>query len=180
MDLYSILKFLHIASAVIWVGGGFALMVLGICAHRARSAEDLLAVMRGVGFIGPRVFLPASVLVLVFGLGMVWAGGWAWEAWLVLGLGGTLATALFGQFVLKPRADYIAALSADPRRRRDALRVAVELIALARIDYAVLFSVVGLMVLKPGWGDLPVLAAAGAVIAAAALLSRPGRVRAAA
>ncbi len=179
MDLYSILKFFHVAAAMVWVGGGFVLMLLGVFAQRARNAEDLLAVVRQVAVVGPRVFLPASVLALGSGLGTVWAGGWAWEAWVILGLGGMLFTALFGQFALKPRADLIVAWRDDPRRRRDTVRAATELLALARIDVAVLLTVVALMVLKPGWADLPVFATIGLVLAAAAIVGQFGRIRAA-
>lgn len=167
METYALLKFLHVASAIIWVGGGFTLLLLGILARRARNEAELIAVIRQIALVGPRLFLPASLSTLGFGLGMVFAGGLAWEAWLVLGLAGTLATALFGHFVLRPRAVHVMAFLPDPARRRDAIRVASELVALARVDYAVLFSVVALMVLKPGWSDVAVLAAIALVIAAA-------------
>ena len=41
MDWYSIVKFLHIASATLWVGGGFALMLLAVRADRAGNIEGV-------------------------------------------------------------------------------------------------------------------------------------------
>jgi uncharacterized membrane protein len=180
MEPYLILKCLHVFSAIVWVGGGFVLMLLGTVARRTQGEAELITVLRQVAMIGPRLFLPASLATLGFGLGMVLAGGLAWDAWIVLGLGGTLATALLGQFVLKPRADLALALLPDPTRRREALRTASELFALARIDYALLFSVVALMVLKPGWGDVAVLATLGVALGTVALAPRLGRPGAAA
>ena len=180
MELYPVLKLLHVASAIVWVGGGFTMVLLGLAARRARNEAELMNVMRQVSVIGPRLFLPASLATLAFGVGCVVAGGLAWEAWLVLGLGGTLATAAFGYLVLRPRAEHVLAFLPDPGRRRDAIRTASELLSLARIDYALLFSVVALMVLKPGWGDIAVLGLLGSGVACIVALALGGQRTAAA
>jgi len=39
MDWYSIFKFLHVASAVCWVGGGVILMYQGLLAGRAKDVD---------------------------------------------------------------------------------------------------------------------------------------------
>lgn len=174
MEAYSVLKLVHVLSAIVWVGGGFVLVLLGIVARRAQSEADLMAVLRQVGFVGPRLFLPASLATLVSGLATVLAGGIAWEAWLVLGLAGTFATAVFGHFVLRPRAERAMAFLPDRHRRREGIEASAELFALARIDYALLFSVVALMVLKPGWDDIAILGVLAATVAAAALMTRLG------
>lgn len=178
MDLYTLFKTLHILAALVWVGGGIGLAIAGFLALRLGSAALLLAIGRLVSLVGPRVFLPASLATLVFGLLMVWTGGLALEAWLVLGLLGTLATALFGQFVLKPRSETAAFLAADPVRRAQAITVTAGLLRLAAFDYVLLVSVVVLMVAKPGWGDASLLAglAAAAGTAIAAICAARGRV----
>lgn len=163
MELYALVKFFHVVSAIVWVGGGAVLALLGFFALRARDEAALFTAARQMSFVGPRVFLPASLSTLSLGLGMVWVGGLAWEAWLVLGLAGTVATALFGQFVLKPRGERVAKLLAEPAKRRDAIRQTEALFRLARVDYGVLFAVIAVMVLKPGWSD------PGALLLAAAL-----------
>lgn len=174
MEIYSLLKFIHVVSAIVWVGGGFLLVLLGVLARRARSEGDLMAVLRQMGVIGPRLFMPASLVTLASGLAAVVVGGLAWEAWLVLGLAGILMTAVFGHFVLRPRAERAMTFLSDRHRRSDGISASAGLFALARIDLAMLLSVVALMVLKPGWDDIAILGVLAATIAAAALLGRAG------
>ena len=54
MDWYSIVKFLHIASATLWVGGGFVLFLLGVLAERAGNIEEKLQAIRASGQLGGR------------------------------------------------------------------------------------------------------------------------------
>ncbi|MCU0911757.1 MAG: DUF2269 domain-containing protein [Rhodobacteraceae bacterium] len=168
MDTFTLFKTLHVAAAIVWIGGGVTLAVGGAVARRSGSAAQFVAVGRLVALLGPRVFLPASIATLVFGLLMVWTGGLAWDAWLVLGLAGAVATALFGTFVLKPRAEAIGIVAGVPHRREDAVRLTADLLRLASVDYVILFTVVTLMVVKPGWSDTGLLAGMAALAGASA------------
>lgn len=177
MDAYTLLKFLHVAAAIAWLGGGFVLVLLGIMAERARDEARFMTVVSQVVAVAPRVFVPGSALVLVFGLLMVWVAGYSWgDAWIVLGLAGVLVTGGLGALVLSPLAERSKTLAAAPGQEGKALAVARRLLALAKFDLAMLFSIVLLMVAKPGWSDWPVLVVAAAVLALAALaFLRPDR-----
>jgi uncharacterized membrane protein len=178
MDAYTILKFLHIVAAIAWLGGAFVLVILAIMAERARDEARMMAVVSQVVAIAPRVFVPGTVLVLVFGLLMVWIGNLAWDAWIVLGLVGILVTGGLGALVLTPLAGRSKALTATPGKEQEALAVARRLLALAKFDLVMLFSIVFLMVVKPGWSDWPaLLVAAAAVMLGAASFLRPARRR---
>ncbi len=67
MDLYSTLKFLHVVCAVIWVGGGFSLVFLGMAASGRNDAESILRIVNDVAFLTTRLFIPVSLATLVFG-----------------------------------------------------------------------------------------------------------------
>jgi uncharacterized membrane protein len=178
MDTYLIAKFMHIACAVIWLGGGFALVVLGLIADRARSTADFLAVMRMVTQLAPRLFIPGSLLVLLFGLIMVWLGQLAFDAWIVIGLAGIAATAAIGTFILGPMAGRVVALSGNPATHGEAVRVGRRMLTFAKVDYVLQFAIVFVMVLKPVWSDLAILAGLGTVVAlAVAILMIPARPR---
>ncbi len=71
MSLDPWLHFLHILSAIVWVGGGLVLSVLG---GRVRSSKDPGAIpefAQTLTYVGTRVLLPAVVGTLVFGVWMV-------------------------------------------------------------------------------------------------------------
>jgi uncharacterized membrane protein len=71
MTLDTWLHFLHVLSAVVWVGGGFVLSIVG---SRARASKDPNAIpefSQTLTYIGTRVMLPAVVGTLVFGVWMV-------------------------------------------------------------------------------------------------------------
>ncbi len=163
MDWYAIAKFLHVACAVAWLGGGLGLVILGVLAERARDGAGVMAVIAHVVRIAPLVFVPGSVLVLLFGLAMVWLGGWNWEAWLVLGLAGIAATGLIGALVLGPLSERAMRLQAEGRDA-EALVAGHKLLRIAKADYVLQFAIVFAMVVKPGWSELGVLAGMAGVV----------------
>ena len=91
MDLYTLLKTLHVLSAIAWVGGGLLGSTLAIRAAR-RGDDMLLAAMAQLAWCADHVFVPAAVATLAFGLGMTWLGGLWLETWILIGLGGIAAT----------------------------------------------------------------------------------------
>lgn len=170
MDIYTALKFLHVAFAIAWLGGGLTMVLLGILAERARDEARLMTVVDQVVTVAHRVFIPSTGLVLVFGLLMVWTAGYSWaDAWIVLGLLGILVTGGLGARVLTPLAERVKALSTTPGKGPEAYVAARRLLAIAKFDMMMLFTIVLLMVAKPGWSDWPVLLVVAAVLALAGL-----------
>lgn len=168
MDFATILKFAHVLAAVLWVGGGFATVIAGIVLAGRSAAETQLAVVRAVVLLAPRLFIPASIFTLASGVTLLFAAGWGWQPFTVLGLAGVIFTASFGATILGPSceralklADTIGPEAAIPALRRTR--------RLAMMDYAVQFAIVFLMVVKPGWSDFAVFGGIGSVIALAAL-----------
>ena len=170
MDTYTALKFLHVAFAIAWLGGGLTMVLLGLLAERARDEARLMAVIGQVVLVAHRVFIPSTVLVLLFGVLMVWTAGYGWsEAWIVLGLVGIVVTGFLGARVLTPLAERSAKLSTEPGKGPEASAAARRLLAVAKFDMAMLFSIVLLMVAKPGWSNWPLLLVVAAVLALAGL-----------
>ena len=168
MDFVTALKFAHVLAAVLWVGGGFTPIIAGIVLAGRSSAETQLAVVRAIVLLAPRLFIPASVFTLASGVTLLFAAGWGWQPFTVLGLVGVIFTAGFGATVLGPSykravktADNWGAVSALPILRRTQ--------RLAMMDYAVQFAIVFLMVVKPGWSDFAIFGGIGSVIALAVL-----------
>ncbi len=165
MDWYAIFKFLHVASAVCWVGGGLVLVVLGIMAERKRDTPEMMHVVGQVARLSMAWFIPTSVLTVVFGVVVASIGNlWA-DAWVLIGLVGFAATFSTGNFVLKPTAEKIDKLTAGGRGD-EALPEGKKLLEVAKFDYVMLFTVIADMVLKPSWSDVVLLVIMAVVIVA--------------
>lgn len=156
MDAYLLLKFTHVVSAIVWLGGGFAMVLLAMLFAKRPDPTDLLGVIRLIAYLGPRLFIPVSVITLLTGLATTYVGGFGWPAWVVLGLVGIAATALIGALKLGPACENALAL-AEAEGVQAARHEMLKLLPFARFDYAIQFAIVFLMVAKPDWQDLPVL-----------------------
>src|SRR5687767_9061274 len=97
MSRYDLYLFLHIAAAVIWVGGGFMIIMMAIQAEKTRDDNRLAVMFVQVGEVVNRVIVPASISVVILGILMIVDGPWSFSyLWIVLGLIGYLATFVTG------------------------------------------------------------------------------------
>jgi uncharacterized membrane protein len=167
MDWYSIFKFLHVAAAVCWVGGGVVLMYLAVLAGRAKDDNAQMTVVKQTASLAMAWFIPASMGTLIFGIITATIGN-AWsDAWVILGLLGFAATFTTGNFVIRPTADAIAKYEGEGKRDM-ALAEGKRLMQVAKFDYVMLFTVIADMVLKPQWSDIVLLVIMAVVLAAGA------------
>lgn len=171
MDWYSIVKFLHIASATLWVGGGFALMLLAVRAQRAGNIEGVLQAMRATGELGNRFFAPMSMLTLLFGL--IMCGFWIGfsDLWVLIGLAGYATTFCIGMFIFKPTADRMAGMIARDGVTPAALAQGQRILNAAHFDYSVMLVIIAAMVLKPTVHDIVILGGMALVLATGAVLA---------
>ena len=160
MSRQEIYLFIHVAAAVVWVGGGILLTIMGSRAISAGDRDRTRVVVQEAAWLGQRYFIPASVVVLVMGILLVADGPWEFDLWVAIGLAGFLATALTGALILGPRAEKIAHMIEEAGGTyTDAVDVeARKLLTLARIDTFVLVLVVADMALKPSGDDVGLLA----------------------
>ena len=174
MDWYSIVKFLHIVSAILWVGGGFVLFLLGVLAERAGNVEDKLQAMRASGQLGGRFFAPMSMLTLLFGL--IMCGFWVGfsDLWIIIGLVGYATTFSIGMFIFKPTGERMGAMIAKEGVTPAVLAIGQRMMSAARFDYAVMLVIVADMVLKPTAHDIGILAGMMLVLVAGATLAFGG------
>jgi uncharacterized membrane protein len=164
---YELLLFLHVSAAIIWIGSGFLLNVLGARADRRGDTEGIRRVADDAGALANVLFIPAALAALIFGILLVVDGPWSFDQlWIVLGLAGFAATFVTGVFVIKPRSERLAALVERDGMSAEALVGARQLLVIARSDYVVLFLVVADMVLKPTKDDVGTLIVMAAILVA--------------
>lgn len=180
MEWYLFIKFLHVTSAIIWLGGALVMVMLGMKAERAKNDAELVVIVQQVAWAAERVYVPASIATLLFGLITTWIGGLWSELWVILGLVGIVATIGLGIGVLTPRAKRAEAGRVAGGATPAVVAICREILAIAKFDMVLLFTIVADMVLKPSaddWATLLVMAlvivAAGIVLLSPVLRKQP-------
>jgi hypothetical protein len=170
MDWYVILKSFHVASAVIWIGGAFSMVILGTRAARAHDDEAIVGIVRQVSWAGDYIFRPAALSTLAFGLALAWLGGLWSSLFVILGLIGIVSAILFSSLFVTPRVKKVGAKFNETGFTPDIVAASRRLVILARFDLTLLFCVIADMVLKPTPSNWVTLLLMALVIIAAAVL----------
>ncbi len=149
--LYLLLKFVHVASVIVWLGGMFALVVFNARLARVGDMALVAAMGRQTEAFGRTVIGPAMGLTLLAGLATAGVARFSFGApWIVWGLVGFILSIAIGVIAVQRAAGELGALaqSAPPDDPRlGALRS--RLLWLNAINLLVLASVVWAMVFKP-------------------------------
>jgi uncharacterized membrane protein len=169
---YDVYKFVHIAAAILWLGAGVTIQILGSRASRARDNEALKRLFFDVDILAKVLFIPASAAVGVFGVLMVVDGPWSFDQlWVTLGLVGYIATFVTGKAIMEARsAEITAAIERDGDITPPTALSIRRLLAIGRIDTVLLYLVVLDMVVKPTADDRGLLVAMAAILIAGAAL----------
>jgi hypothetical protein len=158
MTRYEVFLFLHILSVILWVGAGTTLGLLWF--HPDRELRRRIAPLGE--WLGPRLFAPAALGALVFGLLLVHEGHWTFHPLFV-----QLGLAAFGvSFVINAgvRAPLSRKLADQPERLEGTLS------ALSRFELSVLYLTVADMVLKPDGSDTVFIVVGAMILVATAAL----------
>ena len=150
METYDLVMLVHVLAAVVWVGGASVVQVFAI---RTVGRDDPHEVARFAGdaeWVGLRVFMPASILLVLAGGWMV-VQRWSFETpWIAIGLGLYVLSFITGMGFLGPESGRISKLTdahgvEHPEVQRRIRRV----LLVSRVELVWLVAIVALMVLKP-------------------------------
>jgi uncharacterized membrane protein len=151
--LYTGLKVVHVLAVVLWLGGATMLATLAIRARR-RSGEALVSTFGEVARLAPRIFVPASLVLVVTGFGLLATGSLPYRLWVILAIVGWTITFLTGLLVLTPQTKRAESLLEEHGTASEValgqVQQVQQVLLLARIDLVVLTLVVIDMVVKPG------------------------------
>lgn len=151
MTLYELLLFVHVLAAATWVGGAVMLKAQSARALRSdpnRAAELALETER----VGTTILMPASIVLLVAGLWMVFEGDWGFgPLWVKLGLGIYVVSAVAGAVFLGPLYKQVGELRAERGPGDAEVTARLKRISdLSWIDLVLLVAAVFVMTVKPG------------------------------
>jgi uncharacterized membrane protein len=148
---FNVYKMIHVVAALVWVGGGTTLVILALLTERENDPRALAALGQKVEFLATRIFIPSSLVVLLFGILMMVKGDLDWgQFWVVAGLVGFAATFLTGIAFLQPQTKKFNALVEERGPEVPETQAALKkLLLVARFDVALLLLVVADMTAKP-------------------------------
>lgn len=150
--LYEALLFLHVIGAIVWIGGAVMHVALMQLAERSGNRAEMLRLLGYDDRLGPLLYVPAGLIVLLAGIGLVLEGGWEWgQGWIIAGL------VLFGVALVGGAAYFIPAgkrlrrtVASDGEESEAVGRLIVEIERVALLDLVVLLAAVYVMTAKPG------------------------------
>jgi len=148
--LYDFLLFVHVLGAVIWVGGGSALNIVGTRLANASEPDAMAGFARQVEFIGQKIFAPVSGILFLAGVLMT-LDRWSFkDLWIAIGVVGFLYSAITGAAILGPLSGRTGKLIAErgPGDPQVAANIK-KLFMFGRMETLVMILVIAAMTLKP-------------------------------
>lgn len=151
MTWYELFLFLHIAMAVVWVGGGFFLQMLALRVLGTKDEARVAALAGDIEALGIRIFTPSSVVLGLTGIGLVLNGNWDWsEPFISIGLLVWLVSVAAGVGYLGPTSGKIKAEMDAGGMTSRAHQLIGNVLRYSRIELVLLWIVVFMMVVKLG------------------------------
>jgi uncharacterized membrane protein len=149
--LYDWLLFGHILMAIVWVGGAVTMQLLGTRIQRVGTRQQLVEMTEHIDFVATRLFIPASLILVILGIWMVSIGPWSFgQTWVLLGIAMFVYSFLSGSLYIGPQMRKVKALVAREGAESDEVATLANRIFLAsRIELVFLILIVADMVLKP-------------------------------
>jgi uncharacterized membrane protein len=152
LTLFSILKFLHIVAAIVWVGGVITTTLLNVRLSTTRNTAAIAAFASVGSFIGQWVFGPAAAITLLAGIATALTAGFQMRSlWIIWGFGAIVLSFALGATLIRITTGRLSASTASPNS--DGTQVAAlqnRLAMLNALNILLLLSAVWAMVAKPG------------------------------
>ena len=162
MTWYEFLLFVHIGAAMIWLGGAFMFQMYGLVVRRGGDPEEIARFAGRAGSLSERMFIPASLVVIVAGVLMMIDGDWDWgQLWVIFALATFAGSFVTGVFFLGPMAKRIPEVGPTTPAGQALIQ---RLFTVLRVDLAFMYAIVFAMVVKPTSDDVWVIVVAAVVL----------------
>jgi uncharacterized membrane protein len=146
----------------------------GAVVRRGGHPGEMARFAGRAGVLAERMFVPASLVVVLAGVGLMIEGGWDWGMlWVVFALVTFAASFVVGLFVISPMAKKLGAVGpATPAGQALTQRM----FAVLRVDLSFMYAIVFAMTVKPTSDDVwTMVIAAGVLVALTAIFLAPLR-----
>ena len=148
--MYEFLLFIHVLAAVIWVGGGITINLLGNRMVKESNPETMARFAGHTAFIGSRVYAPTSALLFLVGVLMT-LDRWSFrDLWIAIGVVGFLYAFITGAAIIGPLSGRTSKLIAERGAGDSQVTANIKkLFLFGRLEALVMIIVIGAMTLKP-------------------------------
>lgn len=149
--LYTTLKFVHVASIAVWFGGLFTMLLLNRMLAAAGDRAGLQSLGQQAQRISMRLFMPAVIITLITGIGMVQVGQLSFRAtWVIWGMAGLVLSMFLGAVLTGGTARKLAARVAAGTIDAAGIKAAQgRMLMFAVLNLLLLLSIIWAMVAKP-------------------------------
>jgi len=159
---YEFFLFFHITAAVVWLGGAFMFQMYGLVVRRGGDPEEIARFAGRAGSLAERMFVPASLVVILAGIALMVNGNWDWDQlWVIFALVTFAASFLTGLLVLGPMAKRIPVVGPTTPAGQALIE---RLFTILRVDLSFMYAIVFAMVVKPTTDDGWTIAIAAAIL----------------
>ncbi len=150
--MYEFLLTIHVLAAVIWLGGGIAMHILGRRVLKRNDPEEIYKFSAEVNVIGMRLYAPTSLVLLVAGILLVNEAGFEFsQLWITLGFLGWIFSFIVGVGYYGPQDKKLQALvAADGPTAPGVVANVRQALMVNSIEILILVLVVVDMTTKPG------------------------------
>jgi uncharacterized membrane protein len=150
--MYELWLAIHILCAVIWVGGGVSVHVLGRWTVKRGDPEQIVAFNRDAVKLGIVFYAPLSIVLIIAGVLLVEEVGYGYgDLWITLGfLGWLFSLALGIGFYPRQARKVEAAVTAGGQAAPEAHATIGRILLVNSIEIAILLLVIVDMAVKPG------------------------------
>ncbi len=141
---------IHILAAVVWVGGALVIQLFAIRATRSGDSKRVVDITADIEFIGTRLFIPASLVLVIMGFLLIHEGDLDYQFWIVFPIAVWAASFIAGSAFLGPQSGKISKAfeTEGPDSAEDQARLQ-RVFLVSRIELVLLLLVVLDMALKP-------------------------------
>ena len=152
MSWYEFLLTVHVLGAVVWVGGGAAMHILGRRALARGDGEEIYKLSQEVNHVGLRLYAPVSLVLLIAGILLVdEVGADFGDLWIGLGLAGWLVSFVVGIAYYGPQDKKLQLLVAEKGPADPGVAANVRAaVTVNSVELLILLLVVVDMTIKPG------------------------------
>jgi len=154
VNTYNSLKFVHVLSAVVWVGGACTLQTFAIRINGTGDGARMATFAKDAEYVGNRIFLPSSIILLVSGIFTIRESSGIWsydQTWVQIGLAMIVVSIAIGAGFLGPEAGRVArAIDAGGVDSPEAKERINRIFLVSRFELVLLLLVIFDMVVKPG------------------------------